>query len=256
MPFSNADQITPIINEIRRVRPEKMLDVGCGLGVYGLLCRIQLDLYDDENFYKTLAQEKEWRTRIDAIEGYKDYLKFIPDWVYNDIKIGNVLDVLPTIKDDRYDLVLALAIIEHLSKEEGIFFLKELKRVSKTIILSVPKDFHEQHVPDNPFETHKSHWTDTDLKDNGFNKFLPHWGAWVAIYDPSLSLEIVPPTITANRSNYNEELKTELEKLRNHIEVLDHKTNDILAIQKVTLDRLNVSTRIKSLKTRLLRMVR
>lgn len=133
MPYSNSQQITPIMEEVRRIRPRRMIDVGCGLGVYGVLCRVQLDLYDDEAFDKKLFRNgeryKRWDTVIDAIEGFEDYLEFIPRWAYDDIMIEDVRTALPKLPDANYDMALALAIIEHLSKEDGAEFVRQLQRI-------------------------------------------------------------------------------------------------------------------------------
>ncbi|HEX5784614.1 MAG TPA: hypothetical protein VFY35_07800, partial [Burkholderiaceae bacterium] len=90
------------MQEVLRVRPSRMLDVGCGLGVYGFLSRIQLDLYFDEEFYKKLFRSHRgantWSgARIDAIEGFADYLDYIPSWVYNQITVEDVRTALPKI---------------------------------------------------------------------------------------------------------------------------------------------------------------
>lgn len=191
MPYSNVEQITPIMQQVLRIHPRKMIDVGCGLGVYGLLSRIQLDLYFDENFYLKLFKKyrpdtPDWVTTIDAIEGFQDYLDFIPAWIYNNIIVEDARTALPKIPDSQYDLALALAIIEHLERDEGVEFINNLKRISRCVIMSVPKKVGPQSVPDNDFETHRSHWSKEDFLDLGFNLFLPHEYVWIAVHDPSL----------------------------------------------------------------------
>jgi len=191
MPYSNVEQITPIMQEVLRVRPARMLDVGCGLGIYGLLSRVQLDLYFDEDFYKKLFRRHRsaeiWSgARIDAIEGFEDYLDYIPKWVYNQVTVEDVRTALPKISDNQYDLCLALAIIEHLSKEEGLAFIGHLKRIGRVVIIAVPKQVGPQEVPDNPFETHRSTWHKDEFVALGANRFLPHSGAWIAVFDSSL----------------------------------------------------------------------
>jgi len=263
MPFSNSEQISPILSEIKHFQPKTILDVGCGLGVYGFLCRIYLDLYDDVNFFEKLKnrKNKQWDITIDAIEGFEEYLPFIPRWAYDNVLVGNVLNILTTIEDKKYDLILALAIIEHLTKEEGKVFIKEMRRVSKQIILSVPKEWKEQVVPDNPFETHKSHWTDSELRESGFNKFLPHWGAWIAIYDPELEEALrrrkvsekipepsIPKRAVAPRTSGSLESKIkQVEEIQTAVKNLENKMNTIIDVQGVILERLNVSTRFRNL---------
>lgn len=253
MPFSNSEQISPIISEIKQLQPRTILDVGCGLGLYGFLCRIYLDLYDDVNFYDKLKDEekKRWTVTIDAIEGFEDYVRFIPRWAYDDIMVGNAPDILPGVESKKYDLVLSLAILEHLTKEEGLIFLKELKRVGRKIIVTVPKEWREQTVPDNPFETHKSHWTDNDLREWGFNKFLPHWGAWIALYDPDR--EGVVQLEEAERSSTHIECR--MDEIERSIKILEDKLNVMLNLQNSTIDRLSFSLRIKSLINRVKRFL-
>ncbi len=249
MPFSNSEQISPILSEIKQLQPRTILDVGCGLGLYGFLCRIYLDLYDDVNFYDKLKDEekKRWTVTIDAIEGFEDYVRFIPRWAYDDIMVGNARDILPIVESKKYDLVLSLAILEHLTKEEGLIFLKELKRVGRKIIVTVPKEWREQTVPDNPFETHKSHWTDNDLREWGFNKFLPHWGAWIALYDPDRK-GVVQIEEAERASNH---IECRMDEIERSIKILKNKLNVMINLQNSTIDRLSFSLRIKSLMNRL-----
>ncbi|EGV28844.1 hypothetical protein ThidrDRAFT_3495 [Thiorhodococcus drewsii AZ1] len=171
------------------MQPNSVLDVGCGLGLYGMLCRVFLDLYDDESYMSKLDQEcgGKWKVRVDGIEGTAAYIPYIPSWVYDDVSCGNALDILRKLDDESYDLVLALAILEHFDRDEGIEFLSHLKRIGKKAIISVPKKVMPQEVPGYPYETHRSHWTDTDLAACGFNRFIPHFGAWIAIYDPEIT---------------------------------------------------------------------
>ncbi|NCA70889.1 MAG: hypothetical protein EOM91_12415 [Sphingobacteriia bacterium] len=190
MPYSNIEQITPIMQEVNRIRPQRMLDVGCGLGIYGMLSRVQLDLYFDEKFYTKIYRKyraaKRWPgVTIDAIEGFSDYLDYIPDWVYDNVVVEDAMTALPKIASGHYDLTLALAIIEHLEKEQGIAFVNHLRRISKSVIISVPKNVLPQEGLDNPFETHRSNWSEDDFVALGATRFLPHQYVWIAVFDES-----------------------------------------------------------------------
>ena len=54
------------------------------------------------------------------------------------------------------------------------------------VVIAVPKQVGPQEVPDNPFETHRSSWHKDEFVALGANRFLPHSGAWIAIFDPSM----------------------------------------------------------------------
>lgn len=183
MPYSNLEQLPLIIQEIKNQRPRSILDVGCGIGVYGFMIRIYLEMYDDDkNFLKKLMSSL-WDIRIDAIEGYRPYLDFIPRWAYDRIMIGDVFEIFPRIPSKSYDMVLAIAILEHLERKEGNVFLEELKRIGKKVIVSVPRLWGPQQVPENPLENHRSHWVWEDFQSHGFSREIPHDRSLIAIWE-------------------------------------------------------------------------
>jgi len=211
MPYSNLEQLAPIINELKKIRPKSILDVGCGLGVYGYMIRVYLELYgDDENFMKKLNGKQPWSIKMHGIEGYKGYLKYIPDWVYDKVVNDSAMKILKKIKDKQYDIALALAIVEHFDKNDGLALLNELKRVGKKVIVSVPIEWHEQTVPENDLETHRSHWTDTDFISAGFNRFIEHPFVWIPVYEEN-SEETINQSIN---TEYNQKKKNKFNIFR------------------------------------------
>jgi hypothetical protein len=248
MPYSHYELIPIIISEVKRIQPVSILDVGCGLGVYGLLCRIYLDLYDDAEFFEKLKKEdgsKDWTVTIDGIEGFREYLRFIPRWAYDDLIVGDAIEVLSSKEDGEYDLVLALAILEHLGKEDGFRFLGELKRVGKRVIVSTPKEVKEQVVPDNPYETHRSHWTDTEFRKMGFNRFIPHWGTWIAIN------EDVKETEADTGIDSVDGVRSDIRDIKESILSISDALKTSLNMQTLILDRLSLSVRFKAFFKRL-----
>jgi len=84
---------------------------------------------------------------------------------------------------NNYEVVLAIDILEHFEKQDGIKFLELIKRrCSKHALVSTPKNFIEQHVEANPFEDHRSHWVQQDLENAGFVEILPNQESWIAVY--------------------------------------------------------------------------
>ena len=252
MPFSNTEQISPIMAEVVRYNPRSILDVGCGLGVYGMLCRIHLDLYSDSGFYKKLDKSTKWNTRIDGIEGCAVYTPFIPGWAYDQLYTQNALDIAPTLPDGSYDLILILAMLEHLSHEQGIQLLNHLKRIGKAIILSVPKHWQAQEIPGYPLETHRSHWTEQDLRQVGFTRFLPHWGAWLAIYgipEDAIDHDERAAQKSADRDVITD-LERKIEELNINVGKIQADITESLANQQIIKDRLSFSKRWAAWKKR------
>ncbi len=170
MPISDYSQISPILSQIVSLKPKSILDVGCGLGIYGALCRVYLEgenLYDRANV--TWNKKENWKTKIDCIEGFQKYITDLHKLVYNEIFISDAVKAVENFPDNTYDLVMAIDIIEHLKKEDGVSFIKTLKRIAKNVIIATPSKLVEQVVIENPLENHLSFWQKEDLQSLSFD---------------------------------------------------------------------------------------
>jgi 2-polyprenyl-3-methyl-5-hydroxy-6-metoxy-1,4-benzoquinol methylase len=153
MPSSNSNQISHIIEIVRKLNPNSVLDIGTGFGKFGFLCREYLELWDGREKYN------DWQRRIDGIEVYEKYVTSLQKLIYDNIYIGNALDVVPTL-DHKYDLIMIIDVLEHFKSEEGRKLLKDCTRVGRNILISTPKDASNQGaVFGNEYESHKSQWT-------------------------------------------------------------------------------------------------
>src|ERR1700690_1011763 len=84
MPVSNYLQISPIMDKIVNLHPSTILDVGCGLGIYGALSRVFLEsdnLYDRTD--PPWNKKENWNVKIDSIEGFAKYITDLNNHVYN-----------------------------------------------------------------------------------------------------------------------------------------------------------------------------
>jgi 2-polyprenyl-3-methyl-5-hydroxy-6-metoxy-1,4-benzoquinol methylase len=186
MPFSQSSQLSTIVGCVEQLRPESILDVGVGMGQYGFLLRTNLEnvnLFEVDGSQARQAPREKWRVRLDGIEGYAGYLTPVHEYVYNDIRIGNALELLPGLADGQYDLVMAIDILEHFDKPDGEVFLGHCRRIARRMALvSTPKAFIEQHVEANPFEDHRSLWTREDLANLGYTRLLANEESWIAAW--------------------------------------------------------------------------
>ena len=147
MPISSWQAISDITAEIVRLDPKRVLDLGVGFGMYGAICRNYLD----GRFGR--CAPKDWRVMIDGSEAHAGYRNACW-WAYDFIS-----EVDFTYRPwEGYDLVLMIDSLEHLEREDGRLFLRELVTDNKHVIVSVPNGPMEQGAAHgNEYERHR--WT-------------------------------------------------------------------------------------------------
>src|SRR5438094_354805 len=127
MPSSHYFQLDQLTELIVKTNPFRLLDVGIGFGKYGLLAREYLELWDGR------FQYDDWRRRIDGIEIHR---AFIRDWhraIYDQIWIGDALEILPTLPS--YDLVLLIDVLEHFPEQSGHALLAEAVARNRNVLV-------------------------------------------------------------------------------------------------------------------------
>lgn len=82
----------------------------------------------------------------------------------------DVLDTGDKFGKDSFDVVLALDLIEHLTKEEGNKLLKIMERIARDkVIVFTPNGFLGQgKYRGNPLQKHKSGWKIKEFKTKGY----------------------------------------------------------------------------------------
>lgn len=76
-------------------------------------------------------------------------------------------------KEKSFDAVLALDVVEHLTKEEGHELIQKMEKwAKKKIIIFTPNGhLHQNGYDDNPLQLHKSGWKVKEFKELGFKVF-------------------------------------------------------------------------------------
>lgn len=167
MPTSQFKQIPKILEIIIAKNPKSILDVGCGFGKYGVLCREYLDIGEDYSFKRT----------IDAVDIFEDYITPLHKYIYDKIIIG---DITKLAKDNlKYNLVLLIDVFEHIDKEEGKQLIDDLLKSNDGILISVPKYIGNPEAREsitdtfnNPFEEHIAQWSLNELKNLSKNHLI------------------------------------------------------------------------------------
>ena len=159
MPSSTYKIINQTIEEVLKVQPKSILDVGVGFGKYGFLCREYLETWKDRVF------PNQWCVKIDGIDIFKSYLELEHNKViYNNLYHGDAVGVLQTL--DKYDMIIAMDVIEHMEKNKGIKLVKDILSKSNICIINIPTGdwLHNKIVANNPAEEHQAIWVNEDLE--------------------------------------------------------------------------------------------
>ncbi len=90
MPSSSVGLIPIVVRMVQALKPCSVLDIGFGMGKYGLLCREYLELWGPEKWQRF----GKWRTRIDGIEACEACVGDVQRAIYNQVYIGDAVDVL------------------------------------------------------------------------------------------------------------------------------------------------------------------
>lgn len=161
MPVSSNFNIGPIFRILRAhaMKAKSVLDIAAGWGKYGVLTR---EFYDAK--IKGRYDKKDWRTRIDMVEIWKDYVNPVHRYIYDNVYIADIRDLAHKL--DSYDVMFLLEVLEHMPKEDGEKLLKILKfKCNKLMFLAFPNYFRggEGRGWPNPHEEHLCLWTVEDL---------------------------------------------------------------------------------------------
>ena len=141
-----------------------------------------LDLGSGRGDYSDLAFNT---TTVDAWEG-----------VDADYYIDLEKEKLP-FEDNSFDTVMMIDFIEHLEKEAGLRLIEDCKKIArKRIVLFTPLFWtdNSENVenPDcwaygNPYDYHKSLWTQEDFESTGWKTFhifgLPNRRQWLGYWE-------------------------------------------------------------------------
>jgi 2-polyprenyl-3-methyl-5-hydroxy-6-metoxy-1,4-benzoquinol methylase len=154
MPTSDPTGLLPVIHDVMRMRPLSILDVGVGMGKWGLLFREYLEGWGHHRYSRD-----QWKLRIDGIEIYEPYIQPWHREIYDRLYIGDIR----TQQLPKYDLIYMGDVIEHMTKPEGHALLRSL--AARHIIVSTPnvKTQMKRGKP-NPHQDHKCRWTLADFR--------------------------------------------------------------------------------------------
>ncbi len=165
MPTSDPWAMGYIAQKLFEIQPKTVLDIGIGCGKYGFLTRE----YSDRDYCCGLSPKK---VILHGVEIYEKYITNIQRAIYDEIFIGNALDLLPSLVDN-YEVIIMGDVIEHFKKEDGIKMIDLIQKKSNNFFIVTPNGYSPQGAfHDNIYETHLSGWTFEELSNYGNASFF------------------------------------------------------------------------------------
>ena len=90
--------------------------------------------------------------------------------IHSKYHILDIRDIGKKFPRESFDCVIALDVIEHLSKKEGLKLLDTMERISKKkTIVFTPNGFLPQPPAENPWQEHKSGWNVDEMRKKGYH---------------------------------------------------------------------------------------
>ena len=159
MPTSPYGHLNTFASFLIEERPKSILDIGVGNGKLGFIARDLLDVMLGERYKK-----EDWRTRIDGVEVFPDYVQEHQKAIYDTIYLGNALHVIERL--GKYEMVLLGDVLEHFRKDQGWQMLfKCFDHSNKSVVLFVPlgENWEQPEIYGNSYEIHQSVWNCEEL---------------------------------------------------------------------------------------------
>jgi SAM-dependent methyltransferase len=175
MPIGSYALTPHIAQHLLEHAPRRVLDVGVGFGYYGAVVRQWLDL-----------GVKPYRTELFGVEVWADYRN--PLWDLYDVIFVETIERFLERPHSHFDCVIITDVIEHFARPPGsalIAALKERVGPGGHLVIGTPAEFRLQGpVYGNPWEQHRSLWTEEDFRKLGFQAGVvgqKHWFCGEAI---------------------------------------------------------------------------
>jgi hypothetical protein len=137
-----------------------LLDIGCGFNIW----------------MKKLTSHMDHSVGIDSFAPSIDKAKI--EKTHHEFIIDEFENAISNIADKSFDTVVALDLIEHLTKEKGFWLISQMERIAvKKILIFTPNGFSPQTPYDNnPYQLHISGWEIPEMKKLKFNKIFGFGG--------------------------------------------------------------------------------
>ena len=161
MPQSDHWAVPYVVEAAVALDPASVLDVGVGMGQFGLHLRQALDIA------RGRLTKPEWKLRLDGVELFEPYRNPIWNYYYDSVVMADARTHLANLAG-KYDLILICDVIEHFEKAEAEQVLMMPAKAAKWVLVTTPNgEYPQGALFGNDAETHRSIWTPRDFRAMG-----------------------------------------------------------------------------------------
>jgi hypothetical protein len=176
MPSSNPALIYDVLTACGIGLKGRMLDVGFGWGKYGFLMREYSEIAGYHDVYG------ERKLFVTGIEIFSNYITDLQKIIYDEIILGNAIEIMKDLPTNSFDLVLLGDVLEHMTKPNAIDCVIESLRIAPLVVINTPTNDYEQGpVFDNIYESHISFLTSEDFTNLGTIEIIRQDGQGLVI---------------------------------------------------------------------------
>lgn len=131
---------------------ETLLDVGCG----------------ESSPVRQFTREVKYSVGVDSHQPSIDRSRAA--FIHTDYRCRNILEIGKEFAPRSFDCVIALDVIEHLTKEDGLRLLDAMESIARRrVVIFTPNGFLPQPAEaDNPHQLHVSGWTPDAMRARGY----------------------------------------------------------------------------------------
>jgi len=169
--LSFPENIPQILRAIYLLQPKTILDVGPGMGKYGLLIREQdISCKVEKAAKEGGSLEPVNDLIIDCAEDTKYFLEGRLGntlySIYNRVIAQSIFDIGDILRDNKYDAILLIDTVEHWEKEKAIDLIRTMTKYSN-VVVSTPKrtGMYQEHLYGDP-RHHITQFQENDFTDN------------------------------------------------------------------------------------------
>jgi ubiquinone/menaquinone biosynthesis C-methylase UbiE len=149
--------ILPRVLSLIPPETKSLLDLGCGRGIIGAICRV----------YRNLE-------RCVGVDIFDEYLRRARH-IYDEIIKYDLRKFPLPFKNKEFEIVTCVEVVEHLQKSDALNLIKECERIAKKRVIittpATPSIFHKHYYDGNPFQEHLSFISPKEFKKMGYKVY-------------------------------------------------------------------------------------